>query len=180
LGTDATKASWRVLEKCVFGSCRSHINYEPNGALSTQSLRYLPEHARSLRKAVAKEVAAAQAGHETLTQWRHDLANPSRFRYLERLLAFVNGRGEMPVIVLNPIYPSVFAALERRGFPGRRATLEKVAQLHKRFRFVLVDCEDIRTWGGTAYDWANATHVNRANMRRELRYIVAHSHGALR
>jgi hypothetical protein len=180
LSTDATKASWRVLEKCVFGSCRSHINYNPDGSLTNQSIRYLPEHARSLRKAVAKETAAARAGHETLRRWRQDLADPRRFVYFERMLAFLNRRDEVPVIVLNPIYPSVFAALKRHGFPGRRATLEKVAQLHRRFRFVLVDCEDIRKWGGTTSDWENATHVDRANMRRELRYIVAHSDGALR
>ncbi len=180
LSTNATKASWRVFDKCVLGTCRSYILYRPDGSLTAGSLRYLPEHAKSLRKAVAKAVAAARAPQETLPQWRRDLADPHRLVYLERLLAFANRRGETPVLVLNPIYPSVLAALERAGFPGRRATLEKVAQLHKRFRFVLVDCEDIRKWGGTKYDWANATHVNRQNMRRELRYIVAHSDGALR
>jgi hypothetical protein len=92
----------------------------------------------------------------------------------------MNHRGEVPVIVLNPIYPSVLAAQEADGFPARRATLEKIAQLHKRFRFVLVDCEDSRRWGGTPWGWSNATHVNRPNMRRELRYIVDHSHGVLR
>ena len=176
LSTDATKASWRVFEKCVLGSCRSHVHYRADGSLTRRSLRYLPEHARSLRKAVA----AARVPYETLAEWRRDLADPSRLVYFERVLAFMNKRGEVPVIVLNPIYPTVLAALRRQGFPGRRATLEKVAQLHKRFRFVLVDCEDIRRWGGTASDWLNRNHVNRANMRRELRYIVAHSDGALR
>jgi hypothetical protein len=52
--------------------------------------------------------------------------------------------------------------------------------LQRRFRFVVVNCQDIRRWGGTAQDWSNATHVNRRNMRRMLRYVVAHSHGALR
>jgi hypothetical protein len=180
VSTDATRASWRVFEKCVLGSCRSHLRYHADGSLTDQSLRYLPEHAKSLRKSVAKAVAAARAHLETLAQWRRDLSDPHRFVYLERMLAFMNRRGEVPVIVLNPIYPSVLATLDRQGFPGRRATLEKIAQLHKRFRFVLVNCEDSRRWGGTTYDWSNATHVNRANMRRELRYIVAHSRGTLR
>jgi hypothetical protein len=179
LSTDATKASWRVLRKCVFAHCRTRIHYHPDGSLTNQSLRYLPEHAKSLHKAVARAVASARANHETLAQWRHDLADSSRFVYLERMLAFMNRRGEEPVIVLNPIYPTVLATLETHGFPGRRATLEKLAQLHKRFRFVVVDCEDIRTWGGTATGWSTASHVNRANMRRELRFIVAHSAGAL-
>jgi hypothetical protein len=179
LSTEATKDSWRVFRKCVLGDCRPHIAYHANGSLTNQSLHYLPEHAKSLRQAVARKIEQARAHGKTLAQARADLNEPGRFLYFERLLEFMNRRGEVPVIVLNPVYPSVLAALDKRGYPGRRATMEKVVQLHKRFRFVLVDCQDIRSWGGTAEDWTNATHVNRANMRRMLRYIVAHSDGAL-
>ena len=180
LSTEATKASGRVFEECVLASCHTRIHYNRDGSLTNQSLRYLPEHARSLSRSVAARVALVKAHRETLAQARNDLADPRRFSYLERMLAFMNHRGEVPVIVLNPIYPSVLAAQEADGFPARRATLEKIAQLHERFRFVLVDCEDSRRWGGTTWGWSNATHVNRPNMRRELRYIVAHSHGVLR
>jgi hypothetical protein len=180
LSTDATKDSWRVFEHCVLGPCRSYIHYHADGSLTNQSLHYLPEHAKSLRKSVDAKLAQVRASHETLAEARQALRDPARFRFLDRMLAFMNRRGETPVIVLNPIYPSVFAAQEKRGFPDRRATLEKIAQLHKRFRFVLVDCEDSRKWGGNPEDWSNATHVDRANMRRELVYIVAHAHGALR
>lgn len=179
LSTDATKTSWRVFDKCVLGRCRSRIAYNPDGSLTKQSLRYLPEHARSLSKSVAKRLALVRAHHKSLRQWRRDLADPGRFVYLRRMLAFMNRRGEVPVIVLNPIYPTVLAALKRQGFPGQRATDEKIAQLHRHYRFVVVNCEDIRTWGGTRAGWSNASHVDRANMRRELRYIVAHSRGAL-
>jgi|SRR5579884_1223355 len=180
LSTDVTEDSWRVFEKCVLGPCRSHIQYHADGSLTDQSLHYLPEHAKSLTKSVDAKLAQVRASHESLAQAREAMDAPGRFAYLDRMLAFMNRRGEVPVIVLNPVYPSVYAAQERKGFPDRRATLEKVAQLHRRFRFVLVDCEDSRKWGGVASDWSNATHVNRANMRRELVYIVAHSHGALR
>ncbi len=180
LSTDATKASWRVFEKCVLGSCRSHIRFRADGSLTNQSLHYLPEHAASLRASVAKELAGVRAHHETLAQARADLAQPGRFFYFDRALAFMNSRGEVPVIVLNPVYPSVLAALDAYGFPGRRATLETVAKLHRRYRFVFVDAEDIRKWGGNARDWSNATHINRGNMRTLLRYVVAHSDGALR
>jgi hypothetical protein len=180
LSTDATKASLRVFEKCEIDSCRSHIRYLPDGSLTDRSLRYLPEHARSLRASVAKEIAGVREHHETLAQARQDLAAPGRFFYFDRALAFMNSRGEVPVIVLNPVYPSVLAALDRYGFPGRRATLEMVAKLHRRYRFVFVDAEDVRKWGGNARDWSNATHINRGNMRTLLRYVVAHSEGALR
>jgi hypothetical protein len=180
LSTDATKASWRVFDKCVLGSCRSRIRFRADGSLTNQSLHYLPEHAKSLQRSVAKEIAGVRAHHETIAQARIDLHAPGRFFYFTRALAFMNGRGEVPVIVLNPVYPSVLATLNRYGFAGRRATLEMVAELRRRYRFVFVDAEDIRQWGGNGRDWTNATHINRANMRRLLRYVVAHSDGALR
>jgi hypothetical protein len=168
-----------VFEKCVLASCRSRIRYRPDGSLTNRSLHYLPEHAKSLQASVAKEIAGVRAHHATLAQARHDLAAPGRFFYFERTLAFMNGRGEVPVIVLNPVYPTVLAALNEYGFAGRRATLEVVAKLHKRFRFVFVDAEDIRKWSGNDRDWTNVTHINRGNMRTLLRYVVARSDGAL-
>lgn len=180
LSTDATKASWRVFEKCVLAACRTKINYNADGSLTRQSLRFLPEHAKSLRRSVVARLAGVRANRQTLRQARQDLAIPGRFAYLDRMLAFMNQRGEVPVIVLNPLYPSVLAAEEKNGFPAHRATMEKLAQLHNRFRFVVVNCEDMRKWHGTTRDWSNASHVNRANMRRELRYIVARSAGVLR
>jgi len=180
LSTDATKASWRVFDKCVLGSCRSYIGYDADGSLTNRSLHYLPEYARSLKRSVAKEIGAVHAHPRTLAQARAEIDAPGRYSYFDRLLEFMNRRGEVPVIVLNPVYPSVHAELSKQGDPMHQATLEKVAQLHRHFKFVFVDCQDIHKWGGTLRDWENATHVNRANMRRMLRYIIANSDGALR
>lgn len=180
LSTDATKDSWRVFEKCVLASCHSRIRYNADGSLAKQSLRYLPEDAKSLRRSVHTRIALVKAHPEKFAQARRDLEDSQRFAYMERMLAFMNRRGETPVIVLNPIYPSVYAVQRRMGFPELRATLWKIEQLKKRFRFVVVNCEDMHVWHGTSKDWSNASHVNRRNMRRELRYIVAHSDGVLR
>ena len=180
LSTDATRASWRVFRKCVLADCRSHIRYDPDGSLTSRSLRYLPEHSKSLRRSVAKLVASVRAHHQTLAQARADFAEPNRFYYFERALRFMNRRGEVPVIVLNPVYPTVFRELLKYGYNARRASLEMIVKLQQRYRFVFVDAQDISKWGGTDSDWSNATHVNRANMRRLLRYVVAHSDDALR
>jgi hypothetical protein len=106
--------------------------------------------------------------------------DPSNYQLFEHLLAYVNGRGERPVIVINPIYPTVFAELEKYGDPLTTSSLNYLHSLQPRYDFVVVDCRDINNWGGTDYDWNNPTHIDRANMRRMLRYIVAHSDGALR
>ena len=180
LSTDATRASWRVVRKCVLSTCHTLIRYHSDGSLTKQSLRHLPEQAKSLRRSVAARLAEARANHETHAQARRDLADPRRFPAPRRLLTSRHRPGDVPVIVLTPIDPTVLAAQKRNGFPAQRATMEKVAELKRHFRFVLVNCEDSSKWGGTRYDWSNASHVNRANMRRELRYIVAQSQGVLR
>jgi hypothetical protein len=105
--------------------------------------------------------------------------DPKRYAFFEKALAFMNSRGERPVIVLNPIYPTVLAALEEYGFPERAASLAYLAKLHRRFNFVVVNCEDIHAWHGSPKDFSNPTHVNWQNMRRMLGYIVGHSSGAL-
>lgn len=105
--------------------------------------------------------------------------DPKRLRLFEHLLAYMNSRGERPVIVFNPLYPTVYAALERYGNPAMTSSLDYLSSLRKRYDFVVVDCEDIHAWGGTDSNWKNATHVDQFNMRRMLRYVVAHSDGAL-
>jgi len=174
IGTQATHASWRVFRACVLGPCRARIRYRADGSIARNSLRSLPEQARSLKRDVAKLVASIRA-HPPVS----GPVDPERYEYFERTLAFMNGHGSRPVIVLNPIYPTVLAELEKYGFPERRAGLAYLRLLHRRYDFVVVDCQNIHSWGGSATDWTNAKHVNRRNMRRMLRYIAAHSEGAL-
>jgi hypothetical protein len=105
---------------------------------------------------------------------------PAKRRPLfEHLLAYLNARGERPVIVFNPLYPTVYAALKQYGDPVTTSSLAYLHSLQSRYDFVVVDCENIHTWGGTSYDWRNAGHVDRLNMRRMLRYVVSRSDGAL-
>ena len=149
--------------------------YRADGSIARKSLRSLPEQARSLKRDVAQLVASIRA-HPPVSR----PVDPERYEYFERTLAFMNEHGSRPVIVLNPIYPTVLAELEKYGFPERRAGLAYLRLLHRRYDFVVVDCQNIHSWGGSATDWTNAKHVNRRNMRRMLRYIAAHSQGALR
>ena len=105
--------------------------------------------------------------------------DPARFQLFEHLIAYMNRLGARPVIVLNPVYPTVLAERQKFGDPLTTASFDYLRGLRSRRRFVVVNCQDIHTWGGTDYDWTNPTHVNTINMRRMLRYIVSHSDGAL-
>jgi hypothetical protein len=174
LGFDATKASFRVLRACAEGRCHGRIRYHADGSLTAASQRYLPERAKSLAKSVAEKLREIR--HQPR---RAPRLSPRRLVWFERALRWMNAHGATPVIVLNPIYPSVWRLVRQRGAERPKQALATLHRLQRRFRFVVVDCEDVSRWGGKAQDFNNATHVNRRNMRRLLRYVVAHSHGVL-
>ena len=148
--------------------------YRPDGSLDLRPWHPSPEHVQQVKAKAATIVARIEQKPPAAPQF-----DPKRFRLFEHLLAYMNSRGERPVIVFNPLYPTVYAALERYGDPVTAASLDYLHSLRNRYDFVVVDCEDIHAWGGTDYDWKNATHVDQFNMRRLLRYVVAHAHGAL-
>ncbi len=175
LGFQATEASYRVLKACAEGHCQGKLHYNSDGSLKGAALRYLPEDAPSLKKAVAQKLADVNHQPPSLPRFRN-----SQLKYFEETLAFMNAHGATPVIVLNPIYPSVYRLMQRRHSQREAEALAELHKLQKHYRFVVVDGSDIRVWGGKARDFNNATHINRRNMRRLLRYVVAHSHGALK
>lgn len=155
-------------------TCRANGVYRPDGGIAAAPA--LDRAEREARTATTVAQALRNITSETHEPTRID---PAGTRYFRRLLGFINAEGATPVIVLNPIYPTVLAALRRYGFPKQRASAAYLAWLHRRYRFVVVNCEDIRTWGGQASDFLNFDHVDRANMRRMLRYVVARSGGVL-
>ncbi len=145
-------------------------HYRRDGSLPGKQSPPSPAHVKTVKAAAALLVAQIRQYPPVAPPF-----DPSRYQLFEHLLAYVNGRGERPVIVINPIYPTVLAELEKYGDPLSTGSLNYLHNLQPRYDFVVVDCRDIHKWGGTDYDWENATHINRANMRRLLRYVVAHS-----
>jgi hypothetical protein len=176
LTTRATRASIRVIRKCVIDSCSAPIRgYRADGSVRYRSRKVSPARARRVREAAAEIVAKIRRNPPGTPN-----INPKRYEFFERALAFMNARGARPVIVLNPRYPTILAELKRHGYPRRKAALGYLRRLRGRYDFVFVDAEDIRTWGGSARDFTNVTHVDWRNMRRLLRHVVARSDGALR
>ena len=148
--------------------------YRKDGSLAVRALRPSPARVQQVKAQAAAIVAGIKEKPPTAPQY-----DSKRFQLFEHLLGYMNSRGERPVIVFNPLYPTVFAELERHGNPVIATSLNYLQSLRKRFDFVVVDGENIAAWGGTDYDWKNATHVDQANMRRLLRYVVEQSKGAL-
>jgi hypothetical protein len=175
ISVGATRDSLRVVKSCLRGRCRPRFQYGKDGSVPRWVQRLLPEHATRLQKSIAERVTRirARAGR------RRGFTRESR-NYFEKTLAFMNSQGARPVIVLNPIHPAILAEALKQGFARQKqGALSYLHRLQQRLDFVVVDCEDIRVWGGSPDDFNNATHVNARNMRRMLRYVVAHSDGAL-
>ncbi len=154
--------------------CRVSSLYLADGSIAHSSSRTPRERARIVAKTVAKLVASIRS-HPP----RAGRIDPRRYTYFERTMAFMNRHGSTPVIVLNPIHPRVLAELDKYGFPKRKAAHAYLHRLQRRRNFVVVDCQDIRVWGGSAADFEDATHIDRVSMRRLLKYVVTRSGGEL-
>jgi len=155
-------------------STNTDTNYRADGSLPDEQSPPSPAQVQQVKAQAAQAVAQIQQHPPTAPP-----PDPARFQLFEHLLAYMNARGERPVIVINPVYPTILAELDKYRDPLATASLNYLANLHSRYDFVVVDCQDIHKWGGTDSDWTNDSHVDRANMHRMLRYIVAHADGAL-
>jgi hypothetical protein len=149
--------------------------YRPDGSLAGRQASASPARAEKV-KAKAAQLVAQIRQHPPVPTPR----DRAQFQLFEHLVAYMNKLGSRPVIVFNPVYPTVLAELEKHGNPLLASSLHYLRSLPPRYRFVVVNCEDSRKWGGSDYDWENPSHVDRANMRRMLRYIVAQAGGALK
>jgi hypothetical protein len=176
LSTQATWASLRVFWECVLtdSECHQQIIYNRDGSISAATMSFLPEYGQNASVQAAHDVAAIRSHPPTAVH-----LNPKRYVYFTKALEFMNKHGSVPVIVLNPVYPTILAELNRYGNPDLKGSLAYLEKLRHRFNFVVVNCTNIYTWGGTATDFMNDSHVNQTNMRRMLHYIVRHSNGAL-
>jgi hypothetical protein len=153
---------------------RPFTGYRPDGGLRAKAWPPSASHVRKVKAEAAAMVADIQK-HPPVAS----AIDPNRSELFEHLLAYLNARGERPVIVFNPVYPTIYAALRRDGNPVTRSSLAYLNRIRSRYDFVVVNCEDVRTWGGNDSDWKNPGHVDRINMNRMLRYIVAHADRAL-
>jgi hypothetical protein len=152
-----------------------HSRYHADGSLADRQRPFSPSRARKLKARAAQLVDQIRRHPPRVTS-----VDLSHFQLFEHLVAYMNQRGSRPVIVFNPVYPTVLTELAKYGNPVLTSSLQYLRSVRSRFDFVVVNCEDSRKWGGNDYDWANPTHVGRGNMRRLLKYVVAHAGSALK
>jgi hypothetical protein len=150
-------------------------HYRADGGLATKAWPPTAAHVAKI-----KADAAAQASQIRQKPPGAPSFSGKRYQLFEHLLGYLNARGERPVIVLNPLYPTVYASLEQYDKPYLAGALDYLQTLRPQYDFVVVNCENIHACGGNDTDWANVSHVDRFNMQRMLRHILRHSEGALK
>ena len=170
----AEVAAYLSTETITPNPWQTDTHYNADGSLPGRPRKPSTAHVERVRQEAAQMVA-----HIAQYPPGPPQPDPARFQLFEHLIAYMNSLRARPVIVLNPMYPTVFAELQKVGDPLTTASLAYLHGLQARHKLVIVNCQDIHAWGGTDTDWDNPTHVNRINMRRMLRYIVSQSDGAL-
>jgi hypothetical protein len=171
---DAARDSYRVVRACLRpAGCHTGF-FHADGSLKENLLRSAAVRTKRMYAKLSDELARIRRNGIS-----HRLPSEHEQLTFERLLGYLNDHGITPVIVTNPLQPQLLAALNRQGNPRYKWSLNYLASLHDRFRFDFIDLTSIKTFGGSADDFSDPTHVDTRNMDRMLRYIVAHDDGIL-
>jgi hypothetical protein len=107
--------------------------------------------------------------------------DPQAKRYFEKTLAFMNGQGATPIVVLSPQHPQVTAAVGTSGWNARhRQLLAYLRSFRKHYDFALLDFTNIASFGGDPQELYDGYHLTVPNTRRLLDAVLEKNGGTLR
>ncbi len=174
MSVDTARDSYRVVRACMRPEgCHTGFFHE-DGSLRLGLLRAAGVRTKRMYTKLQAELARIRRDGIS-----HRLPTEHEQLTFEHLLGYLNGHGITPVVVTNPLQPRLLAALNRRGNPRYRWSVDYLDALHAKYRFDFIDLTSIKTFGGSPSDFSDPTHVDTENMDRMLRYIVAHDDGIL-
>jgi hypothetical protein len=110
--------------------------YLPDGGLAGRAAPPSPQQVQKVKAQAAAIVAKIRQNPPAPPHG--DPKGLPQYKLFEHLLAYLNARGERPVIVFNPLYPTVYAALAQYGLPTLTNSLTYLHSLRTRYRFVVV------------------------------------------
>jgi hypothetical protein len=109
---------------------------------------------------------------------------PGRTRakaYFSRTLLLLNSRGIRPLIVIMPYHPTVREAFYRVGWKVKERAMRTYLKKLRQYRdFRVVNCLDIRSFGGSPDGFYDGAHLTAGNSRRLIRYLVKKAPGCFR
>jgi hypothetical protein len=93
--------------------------------------------------------------------------------YFERTLRLFNLHDVEPVIVIMPYHPEVLAAFRAVGWGTKEEELASyLGSLQDRYRFHVLDYTEIESFGGSADEFYDGSHIKTVNARRILDQAV--------
>jgi hypothetical protein len=107
--------------------------------------------------------------------------NTREMRYFEKTLGRLNKQGVKPLIVIMPYHPRVLKAFYAVGWGVKQRWLENyLTGLKSKYKIGVLNCLRIQTWGGTAGDFYDGSHLNARNSQRLVRFCYARAPGCFR
>ena len=104
--------------------------------------------------------------------------DPTAEDYFERTVAFMNGQGATPLIVLSPINPKLRRVLGPLGWDERhRQVVAYLEAQQKKHEFVFLDNTDPAKFGFDPKQWYDGVHMTTINTRRAIDYILEQTGG---
>jgi hypothetical protein len=171
---DAARDSYRVVRACMRPEGCNTGFFHADGSLRLGLLRSAGVRTKRMQAKLSAELARIRRDGIS-----HRLPTEHEQLTFERLLGYLNDHDITPVIVTNPLQPKLLAALNRRGNPRYKWSVDYLDRLHAKYRFRFIDLTSIKTFGGSPSDFSDPTHVDTKNMDLMLQYIVAHDDGIL-
>ena len=133
---------------------------------------------RTLRRSLSVYLSAkmlARAGNGKI---------PGRTRakaYFSRTLLLLNRNHIRPLIVIMPYHPTARKAFMKVGWGVKQRHLRNYLKRLQRYRdFRVVNCLDIKTFGGSPNGFYDGAHLTAGNSRRLIRYLVRKAPGCFR
>ncbi len=94
--------------------------------------------------------------------------------YFVRTIQLLNEHDIRPLIVIMPYHPRVLKAFNAVGWGVKQRWLRSyLSRLRQRLDFRVVNCLDIKTFGGSPNGFYDGSHLTAGNSRRLLRYCIA-------
>jgi hypothetical protein len=99
--------------------------------------------------------------------------DPTAKRFFEKTLAFMNGHGATPLIVLTPINPKLLKYVGPLGWDQRhQQVLDYLDSLKPKYKFEFIDITDITTWGGDPNGFYDGVHMTVENTAKATDYVL--------
>ena len=93
--------------------------------------------------------------------------------YFVRTIRLLNKNHIKPLIVIMPYHPRVLSTFMSVGWGVKQRWLRGyLSRLNRHLDFKVLNCLDIRTFGGSPDGFYDGAHLTAANSRRLLRYCI--------